>query len=497
MGKAGRTPLVWFYMLRLLGRPLLATLLVVLPALLLERLLRLFDLVASGGGAVAPVIQLVLYLTPHYVGLALPAAFFISLYTVVSSLSEHHELDALQSSGISLLRLAWPFMLVGVVLSMLGLALFGYLQPLGRYDYRAALNAVMHAGWNATVSPGEFTRIGSRMTVSVDAVDRTTGQLTGIFIQQRERDGTEVTTTARTGWLTRHADAGQVALELDGGTRLSVSPEGEARTMRFDDSDTNRPFSVVIAAFRPRGDDEREMTLGELWRAIPLAPVGGLSVGRSKGRQAPSATATATATVPAPGPAPVAGQIVAPDSQSPAPLAGDQAMPAPGGDRVSPLPESNRTLALPEASSAPAPVPRRRLQGELHSRLVRSFSLVLLPLLAMPMGLGAKRTRRWHGIVLSALILVIYHHGVQLAESLGDIGVLDPRPALWGLFTAFAIFCVVTFRHAHRHPYEGPFDGVLSWLDWLGRAIGGRLARLWPWRRRPKQPAPDQAGRPV
>ena len=177
-------------------------------------------------------------------------------------------------------------------------------------------------------------------------------------------------------------------------------------TLKFGDSSVTRPFSLAIPAFRSRGDDEREMTLDELWPATgrpPRTPTG-------------------------------------------------------GGE----------------------PIPHRRLVGELHGRLVRSLSFALLPLLAVPMGLGAKRTRRWQGVALSALILVIYHHGVQLAESLGDIGLIDPRPALWGLFAAFAVFAALAFRHANRNSYEGPFDGVLDRLEGVTAAIGARLSRRRP-----------------
>ncbi|MCG7360897.1 LptF/LptG family permease [Roseomonas sp. ACRSG] len=413
------SPLVTRYLLRLLGRPLVATLLVVLPALLLERLLRLFDLVATSAGAVGPVIQLVLFLVPHYIGLALPAAFFVSVFTVITQLSENHELDALQGTGMSLSRLARPFLAVGVALALLGLLLHGYMQPLGRYNYRAAFNAVTHAGWNAKVGAGDFIRLGSRLTVTADSVDAMTGQLTGVFIEQRRTDGTEVTTTARRGWLVRQPDEGTLVLQLEGGSQIEVSPEGEVNTLRFGDSSVTRPFSLSIPPFRARGDDEREMTLDELWKATSGPP--------------------------------------------------------------------------PTSTGGGGPIPHSRLVGELHGRLVRSFSFALLPLLAVPMGLGAKRTRRWQGVALSALILVIYHHGVQLAESLGDIGLIDPRPALWGLFAGFAILSALAFRHANRNPYEGPFDAVLERLEGVTAAIGARLPRR---RRRAAAEASSEAAQP-
>lgn len=398
-----RSALINRYLLRLLSRPLLATLSVVLPALLLERLLRLFDLVANGNGTVAPIVRLLLYLTPHYVGLALPAAFFISIFLVIARLGENHELDALQGSGMSLARLSRPFVLVGLFFALLGVGIYGYLQPLGRYQYRSAFYSVTHAGWNASVTPGEFIRIGSHLTVTADSVDRAAGRISGIFIEQRRPDGTEVTTTARSGWLNPPNAEGRLVLELNGGTQISVAPDSAVTVLDFGASTLSQPFSLELPPFRPRGEDEREMTLDELW---------------------------------------------------------------------------TRTGQPPE--EGPDAIPRRRMESELHGRLVRSLSLALLPLLAIPMGLGAKRTRRWHGVVLSALILVLYHHAVQLAESLGDIGVINPRPALWGAFAAFGVFCLLTFRKAQRNPNEGPFDGMLGWLD----ELAGPFRALLPRRKR-------------
>lgn len=391
------TALVWRYMLQLLARPLAATLLVVLPTLLLERLLRLFDLVASGSAA-RSVVQLVLYLAPHYFGLALPAALFISVYVVITQLSTNHELDAMQGAGLSLGRVSRPFIAVGLLLGLVGLGLYGYLQPLSRYAYRAAYYTVTHAGWNATVTPGEFTQLGRNLSITVDSVDILTGRMHGIFIQQRRPDGSEVTTTAATGQLIPPGAENRIVVELEGGSQLILHPDGRAETLTFGDSTIARPFSLDLAPFRGRGDDEREMTLDELWTGKPST-----------------------------------------------------------GD----------------------PIPQSRRDGELHARLVRSASMLVLPLLAVPMGLAAKRSRRWHGIALSALIVLIYHYSIQLTESLGDLGRIQPKPVLWAVFAAFTAFCLAVFIRAGRHPSEGPFDGLLDGLDRLGQGLG----RLLPWRR--------------
>jgi lipopolysaccharide export system permease protein len=395
-GPPAASGLVSRYMLRLLAKPLAGTLLLVLPALLMERLLRLFNLLAGAGSPASSIVELLLYLTPHYLGLAVPAALFLAVYVVVARLSQDHELDALQASGFSLARLSWPFLMVGLLCAAIGVGLYGYVQPLSRYAYRAAFHALTNAGWNATLVPGEFVQIGKQLTVFVDRRDAAGGLLHGVFLHQRREDGAEVLTTAATGRLLVSAEASELMMELEEGQQVTRLPNGETSTLSFASSAQSRPFVRRLPIFRMRGVDEREMTLGELWAA--------------------------------------------------------------------------------DASSDP-PVARRRMEGELHGRLVRAASLLLLPLLAMPMGLAAKRSRRSVAILLGAVILVVYQQALQLMESLGDVGRIDPRPALWILFLLFAAFAIAIFRHSNRHPDEGAFDSVLARLDAAASIVAGWLPR--------------------
>ncbi|WP_149538672.1 LptF/LptG family permease [Siccirubricoccus phaeus] len=383
-GRPVGSTLVTCYMLRLLAKPLAGTLLLVLPALLLERLLRLFDLLAGAGSPAASIVQLLLYLVPHYLGLAMPAALFIAVYAVVAQLSRDQELDALQATGLSLAQLSRPFLAVGLLCAVLGIGLYGYVQPLSRYAYRAAFHALTHAGWNATLVPGEFVPVSRHSTVTVDRRNPAGGLLYGIVVHERRGDGTEVLTTAAKGRLLLDRAQSELLVELEHGRQLILAPDGRVTTLDFTASSQSRPFVQRLPVFRLRGADERELTLDELWAA----------------------------------------------QHSPDP-----------------------------------PVAPARLAGELHGRLVRAASLLVLPLLAMPMGLAAKRTRRFLGILLAAVILVVYQQALQLLEALGDVGRIDPRPALWVTLLLFAGFAATVFRHGNRHPEEGAFDGLLAALD--------------------------------
>ena len=111
------------YLLRLMATPMIAALAVTLSALLLERVLRLFELLTGKGAPLGLVVSMALNLVPHYLGLALPAAFAVGIIGVMASLSSENEVDAMEASGLSIRRIGAGFILCGVLLSFLSVAL--------------------------------------------------------------------------------------------------------------------------------------------------------------------------------------------------------------------------------------------------------------------------------------------------------------------------------------------------------------------------------------
>jgi lipopolysaccharide export system permease protein len=394
-GRAWRPGLFDGYLLTLLARPLAAALLVVLPALLLERMLRLFDLVAAQGRGVGAIALMLLNLVPHYLGLAMPAAFFAAICLVVARLAEDSEFDAMQAAGLSLARITRPFFAVAVLLGLFGLALYGWMQPHGRYAYRAIQHALVEAGWNAVLPARTFVPVADRVVAYADRAGPDGRTVEGVFVRFVQADGTDVVVMGEAGWFRLSEDAARLELVLDRGERVEVAPDGRVRVVRFGRATDIREVAFAAPPFRPRGADERELTLAELW-----------------------------------------------------------------------------------AGAAPDGVSAARAASELHARLARSAALLLLPLLAVPIGLGAKRTRRWQGLALGAVLLVVFHHAMQFGESMADLSRIDPRAAAWGPAGAFAALSLGLFARALRDPSRGPFDAAFGAAD----AVAARLAR--PWRRR-------------
>jgi lipopolysaccharide export system permease protein len=109
-------------------------------------------------------------------------------------------------------------------------------------------------------------------------------------------------------------------------------------------------------------------------------------------------------------------------------------------------------------------IPRETLKAELYGRLARAFSLPLLPLLAVPLGLAAKRSGRAPGAIVGGLLLLAFHHLIQLGEGLASKGRTSAELAVGGPFLVFALIAFTVFFTSRKRPGETPIGQAMEHL---------------------------------
>ena len=114
------------------------------------------------------------------------------------------------------------------------------------------------------------------------------------------------------------------------------------------------------------------------------------------------------------------------------------------------------------------------MRSELHARIVRSFSLLFLPLLAIPLGQAGRRGRRVYGFVFGLVLLALYNNLLQFGETLADDGVVSTLVGLWVPFTLFAIFSIALFLWVARGPRRLPPDVLLARAEEVVLSVFGR-----------------------
>ncbi|MDG6094252.1 LptF/LptG family permease [Acetobacter sp. AN02] len=257
-----RPRLMDVYIFEQLVPPFFITVLVVLLALLMERMLVLMNLLAQEASPLSTFVRLLANLLPHYLGLALPAALCVAVFSVTRKMSENNEIDALMASGVSIGRFTVPFVVAGILLGLFSMLLYGYIQPHARYQFRSGFYYASHAGWSPVLQPGVMATPTSSLSLMARQVDHTGSVLHDVFIRDTSGDE-ERDISAKEGRILSDLLNGEVQIRLSQGLILTRPHTGIPNVTRFDQA-TRLITRAAAPAFRERGYDERELTSGQL-----------------------------------------------------------------------------------------------------------------------------------------------------------------------------------------------------------------------------------------
>ncbi|WP_237245899.1 LPS export ABC transporter permease LptF [Sphingopyxis witflariensis] len=235
--------------------------------LVLEKMLRLFDFVATEGGPVSVVWRMLANLIPEYLSLGIPIGLMLGILLAFRKLATSSELDVLKGVGMSFGRLLRVPFAYAIALAALNLAIVGFIQPYARYAYEGLQFELRSGALGASIKVGEFTKLGDRMTLRIEESYNDGRSLRGIFVRGDNKDGQRVSATAARGQFLATDDPNTIILRLSQGVLIHESPKfAVPRVLTFDNHDLPIPLPK-IEAFRTRGGADREMTIPELFVA--------------------------------------------------------------------------------------------------------------------------------------------------------------------------------------------------------------------------------------
>ena len=255
--------------------PMLAAIGIGLLLLMSERLVRLLDLTLGKQKSFSLIFEMLSYLVPHYLGIALPAAMFLGLLLGFSRLSKDSEVDAFLAAGYGLHQIARPAIILSCTLAIVAATIFGFVQPHSRYLYRAVVHSIKSANVFFLAEEGVFMKVGKR-TFILDELERGDNKFKRIFMYEDSRTRGSETITASQGALIEIPNKTRPVLRLEKGHRLKLKSNYWATNSTNKPSHDVAEFKVIDTplgeeakeAFRSRGKDQREFTLTELWQAL-------------------------------------------------------------------------------------------------------------------------------------------------------------------------------------------------------------------------------------
>ena len=255
------------YMARLIAVPLLASLVVAAMLLVLDRMQRLFVFVATEGGPVSVVWRMLANLLPEYLGLGIPIGLMLGILLAFRKLALSSELDILRGVGLSYTKLLKVPYMYAIALAILNLAIVGFIQPDSKYAYERLRFELRSGALGASIKVGEFTNLGTGITIRIEQSADEGRKLSGIFARMQTKGGQSLAVTAAGGQFLATDDPDTIIMRLTEGVLVHDSPKfNEPRILSFSNHDL--PIDLPkIEEFRTRGDGDVELSLPELFKA--------------------------------------------------------------------------------------------------------------------------------------------------------------------------------------------------------------------------------------
>ena len=254
------------YIFRLVLMPMLAIFALAASLLVLDKMLRLLDFVASEGGPVSVVFSMLADMLPEYASLAIPLGLMLGTLLAFRKLAVSSELDALRSVGMSYTRLLRVPFGMAVGLMVINLAIVSWVQPLSRYYYERLEFQLRSGALGASIKVGEFNTLQDRTALRIEKSRDDGHSLMGIFARISGSNGESLAITARQGrFLALRENPDTVILRLTDGQIVQSPPHLTPRVLAFSSHDL--PIDLpAVEKFRDRGGREREYFLPELLR---------------------------------------------------------------------------------------------------------------------------------------------------------------------------------------------------------------------------------------
>jgi lipopolysaccharide export system permease protein len=195
--------------------PMILTFFVALFILQMQWLFKYIDDLIGKGLDTAIILELFGYATATLIPMALPLSILLASIMTFGNLGEHFELLALKSSGISLLKIMRPLIVLTAIVTISAFFFSNYLLPVANLKMNALLYDVKNQSPEISIKEGAFFNDIEGYSIKVNEKNTETGLLKGIMIYNHtERRGNVQVTLADSGYMNITADKRYMLLDL-------------------------------------------------------------------------------------------------------------------------------------------------------------------------------------------------------------------------------------------------------------------------------------------
>jgi lipopolysaccharide export system permease protein len=190
--------------------------------LLIGNIIQLANLVINKGVDIISVLKLFLYLVPWLLSFTLPMAALTAVILTFGRFSSDGELTAMKASGVGLLKISTPILMVGVIFSFTAFFLNDQVSPNASFASRRIVKDIGMKSPTAYLEEGTFIRGFENYVIFIHEVKG--NKLRNIRVYQPQEGKATRTIVAESGEVNTVPQKNIVELKLFNGTSEEPSP---------------------------------------------------------------------------------------------------------------------------------------------------------------------------------------------------------------------------------------------------------------------------------
>ena len=228
------------------------------------RLLKLRELFLSQDVSIWDLGQLFFYLSPFFVLLLMPIASMLSVFLTYLRMSTDRELVALRAGGLSLWQMLPVTLFFLLMCSAANMAVGIYGVSWGMDNFRATILDMAKTRTQLVLQPGVFNQDFPGLTIFARQVERNTGELSTVFVEDTSQGQGTIAIAAPQGRLTTDTEKREVVFSLQNG-RLYRHHEDSASVLGFGEYRIALDLQKIISGVELEDKRPKEMAWNRLW----------------------------------------------------------------------------------------------------------------------------------------------------------------------------------------------------------------------------------------
>jgi lipopolysaccharide export system permease protein len=236
--------------------------------LLMDKILKLIELVVNRGASLSNILMLFLFISPSFLILTIPIAVLLATLLTFGRLSSDSEITAFKASGMSLYQLFIPISVFALCTFLLSNFLVFYGLPWGNRGFKSTLLLIARSKADIEIKERVFSDTFSGLVVYVDRVPLQGKRMEGVLIYDERDKEKSNTIIAKEGFLIKNGPDQDIILRLITGDIHRYEPKLQTfQKIKFDTYDLKLEFAKTSKAIEKKLKD-KEMSIDDIQEKI-------------------------------------------------------------------------------------------------------------------------------------------------------------------------------------------------------------------------------------